>query len=218
MKNPKEHNSQGVSLTHDEAADGPIVVYNPVFVGFLATVLQTICIHCHRTRYSPWYMYTQYPFSMWGSSISGSRFSHRNRIFVLFFSEHSESIPGFPAARILRRLKAIAASCVRQIRCTHCNRCNPVIKQQGLCIVARHQSTAAVIPPLAAFIALIQVPDGDMEALGFHVRDNPSAHPASAVMSVLPVLPPVSRPSMHSVNVKTGRPVVTQNRKTPVPV
>ena len=34
----------------------PHPVYNPMFIGLLLNVLQTLCVHCHRTRISPWYI------------------------------------------------------------------------------------------------------------------------------------------------------------------
>lgn len=66
----------------------PHAVINPLFVGLLATVLQTVCVHCQRLRLSPFYIQTVLPAS---GRLAGMR--------------------------LLQRLKSITALCVRQMRC-----------------------------------------------------------------------------------------------------
>jgi DNA-directed RNA polymerase beta' subunit len=110
----------------------------------------------------------------------------------------------------LPRLKSIGILCARQARCQFCHAPAPVVKQQGLCIFARLGSGAQVLIPAAAIFALlIRLPDADLWALGFD--PNADNHPSSAVLSVLPVLPPVSRPAARTLNLKTGAPFVVED-------
>ena len=54
---------------------------------------------------------------------------------------------------------------------------------------------------------MTMVPDFDIQTLGLNIGVN---HPCSAVLTVLPVLLPVSRPSMQTLNLKTGQPFVVE--------
>lgn len=63
---------------------------NPLFVGLLVAVMQTICVNCHRLRLSPHYINAVVPQST----------TARNN-----------------DNRILQRLKTITALCARQMRC-----------------------------------------------------------------------------------------------------
>jgi hypothetical protein len=119
-------------------------------------------------------------------------------------------------ARRLKRIKAIANACGRQLRCQFCN--NPLLffKQQGLCITARFatqtiSSPGVVVPPAIIFAALICLPTDDLNALGFSNSNVCTNHPVNAVLTLLPVLPPVSRPAMRTLNLKTGQPFVVEN-------
>ena len=108
--------------------------------------------------------------------------------------------------------------------CQFCNGLLLVFKQQGLCITARtavsstSTGTSAapgiIVPPTAVFAALICLPADDLVALGFTSSNRSNNHPANAVLSVLPVLPPVSRPAMRTVNLKTGQPFVMEDSIT----
>lgn len=174
----------------------PHPVYNPMFIGLLLNVLQTLCVHCHRTRLSPWYILATQPL---GRKVVGMW--------------------------QMRRLKLLANVCSRLPCCSFCRMVSPIYKQQGLCITARYGTAPAVldgdrprcgspalVPPFAVFVLLQQTPDEDLESLGFRVSTHPSSHPVGAILSVLPVLPPVSRPAMRTLNLKTGQPFVVEGR------
>lgn len=119
-----------------------------------------------------------------------------------------------PLARYstLKRLKAISVLCQRFVECTFCRAACLQFKQQGLGIIGRlkTQSQWTFVPPLAVFSALMQMPVFDLEVLGFPVGSVPNAHPVGCILSSLPVLPPVSRPAMRTVNLKTGQPFVVE--------
>ena len=68
-----------------------------------------------------------------------------------------------------------------------------------------------MVPASAIFSTLIQLPDVDIAALGFGARN----HPANTILSIILVLPPVSRPAMRTVNLKTGNPFVVEALLTP---
>lgn len=65
----------------------------------------------------------------------------------------------------------------------------------------------------AAFALFTRIPDVDLRALGFV---GPTNHPCNAILNAIPVLPPVSRPSMRTLNLKTGQPFVVEVRSTPL--
>lgn len=75
-------------------------------------------------------------------------------------------------------------------------------KSHGITIIARPvatgsgQPSATLLPANAAFAILNGVPDRDLRALGF---DGVQNHPCHAILQLLPVLPPVSRPSMRTM-------------------
>lgn len=74
-------------------------------------------------------------------------------------------------------------------------------KQQGITIVARPAAASTsgsgvVMSPVTIFTILTQIPDMDMQALGFIGYSN---HPCNGIIMTLPVLPPVSRPSMRTI-------------------
>lgn len=120
--------------------------------------------------------------------------------------------PPRPRAQLVR-LKAISAVCARTLRCQFCRAPAVQFKQQGLCILARVAGGPQVmVPASAVFTLLVQLPDTDLLALGFD--PNADNHPSSAVISVLPVLPPVSRPAMKTLNLKTGAPFVVEDTIT----
>lgn len=70
----------------------PHPVLNPLFVTLVSAVLQTVCVHCHRLRLSPWYVATQLPRATPKTTVNGH----------------------------LNRLKAIHALCGRQQFCQFC--------------------------------------------------------------------------------------------------
>jgi DNA-directed RNA polymerase beta' subunit len=172
----------------------PHPVINPLFVGLLASVLQTMCMHCRRLRISPWYVQITWPISRVATS----------------------------GARRLQRIKAIANACSRQLRCQFCNQPTLQFKQQGLCVTARvitansgggaamPPNATVIVPPTAVFAALICLPTDDLVALGFPGGDDCTNHPANTILSLLPVLPPISRPAMRTLNLKTGQPFVVE--------
>ena len=171
----------------------PHPVINPLFVGLLASVLQTMCLQCRRLRISPWYVQVTWPISRVATS----------------------------GARRLQRIKAIANACSRQLRCQFCSQPTLQFKQQGLCVTARvltannsnnapAPTTAVIVPPIAMFAALICLPTDDLIALGFPGGDDYTNHPANTILSLLPVLPPISRPAMRTLNLKTGQPFVVE--------
>lgn len=63
-----------------------------------------------------------------------------------------------------------------------------------------NSASGVMISPVTIFTILTQVPDMDMQALGFIGLSN---HPCNAIIVTLPVLPPVSRPSMRTLD-RTG--------------
>ena len=65
----------------------PHAVVNPLFVGLLVSVLQSLCIHCQRLRLSPYYV---------------------NAVVA--------TTGRTSGTNLLRRLKAITALCLRQAR------------------------------------------------------------------------------------------------------
>ena len=117
-------------------------------------------------------------------------------------------------ARRLQWIKAIANACSRQLRCQYCNHLTLQFKQQGLCVTARVTATATpppvIVPPAAMFAALICLPTDDLIALGFPGGEDETNHPANTILTVLPVLPPISRPAMRTLNLKTGQPFVVE--------
>ena len=146
-------------------------------------------MQCRRLRVSPWYIQSMWPLGRIANN----------------------------GARRLQRIKAIANACGRQLRCQFCNNALLFFKQQGLCITARFvtqttSSPGVVVPPAIIFAALICLPTDDLNALGFSGTDVGTNHPVNAVLSLLPVLPPVSRPAMRTLNLKTGQPFVVENR------
>ena len=122
----------------------------------------------------------------------------------------------FPGkGRQLTRMKSIGTMCSRQMFCQFCRA--PVLhfKQQGVCIMARRSSAPAstpgvMVPASAIFATLVRMPELDLSALGFDPR-KPQNHPCNAVLLMLLVLPPVSRPAMRTVNLKTGNPFVVED-------
>lgn len=129
----------------------PHPVVNPLFVGLVVTVMQTVCFNCHRLRLSPYYINTMLPPPSRATGL-----------------------------RMLQRLKAVASLCNRQQRCQFCGAELLSIKQQGISIVARPASqasstSAGVIVSANTILALLtQLPDVDIQALGFV---GPSNHP-----------------------------------------
>jgi DNA-directed RNA polymerase beta' subunit len=172
----------------------PHPVMNPLFIGLIVAILQTLCLHCRRLRISPWYILCMWPN---GRGVNGG-------------------------ARRLQRLKVIANACSRQMHCQFCNGSLLVFKQQGLCITARiatsSQTTTSgpgvIVPPNTIFATLMCLPEDDLVALGFTAANRNNNHPANAVLSILPVLPPVSRPAMRTINLKTGQPFVIEDSIT----
>ena len=161
----------------------PHPVVNPLFVTMLTAVLQTLCFHCHRLRLSPFYITTLFP----------------------------------GRARQLQRIKAVGTLCMRQTQCQFCHAPTLLFKQQGIGIVARRvvgtgatAATAILVPATAIFATLMRLPEADLAALGFGTGLHGN-HPANGVLSVLPVLPPVSRPAMRTMNLKTGNPFVVED-------
>ena len=53
----------------------PHPIVNPLFVGLLVSVLQTLCVHCNRLRLSPYYVNTMVP--PLSARTSGVRLLHR---------------------------------------------------------------------------------------------------------------------------------------------
>ena len=181
----------------------PHPVVNPLFVNLLVSVLQTLCMNCHRLRISPYYIQALFP----------------------------------SKSRQLHRIKSIATICARQVYCrgrsqnqlaghTRCQFCAaPVLhfKQQGICIMARRASSptstpGVLVPAAAIFTTLVQLPEVDLLALGFNATRTQN-HPCNGVLSMFLVLPPVSRPAMRTVNLKTGNPnhALAQGTVTPPP-
>lgn len=133
---------------------------------------------------------------------------HRLRISPFYITT---MLPG--RTRLLQRMKAIGALCARQPQCQFCHAPTLTFKQQGICILARRTglSTSAVVVPAAViFASLVRMPEADLMALGF-LGGAAENHPCNAILSVLPVLPPVSRPAMRTLNLKTGNPFVIED-------
>jgi hypothetical protein len=146
----------------------PHPVINPLFVNLLANVLQTMCLNCNGLRVSPFYILVTFP----GHAATG--------------------------VRQLQRLKAISTFCARRSHCQFCLAPTLVFKQTGICITATATvgfSPTILMPAATLFTALWRLPYIDLFALGF---TDPMSHPCNAVLSQLPVLPPVSRPSTRN--------------------
>ena len=114
------------------------------------------------------------------------------------------NFPGYAHSGVqqLQRLKNVAAFCERRAHCQFCRAPTLTFKQNGICITATAgASPVMVVPAAAIYLSLVRLPRVDLMALGF---TDPASHPCNAVMTVLPVLPPVSRPSMRTTNLKTG--------------
>ena len=152
----------------------PHAVINPLFVGLLTVVLQTVCMNCQRLRISPYYLQAAFPMK----------------------------------SRSLHRLKAIGALCSRQTFCQFCQAMVLSFKQQGISIMARPTlldgAALVMVPANIIFSVLVRLPDIDIAALGFGSHN----HPCNTILSTVLVLPPVSRPAMRTVNLKTGNPFV----------
>ena len=79
-----------------------------------------------------------------------------------------------------------------------------LFKQQGISVVARLSASTAtspyiMVPAAPIFASLVRLPEIDLAALGFNPK-RPENHPCNAVLPLLLVLPPVSRPAMRTVN------------------
>lgn len=68
-----------------------------------------------------------------------------------------------------------------------------------------------MVPPVVVHSILMKLPLVDLEVLGFPVKTVENSHPVGCILSVLPVLPPVSRPAMRTLNLKTGQPFVVED-------
>jgi DNA-directed RNA polymerase beta' subunit len=171
----------------------PYPVMNPLFVPLVVSVLQTLCVNCHRLRVSPYYI----------------NFLFRGK------------------GRQIQRLRAVALLCGRITHCQFCYARTLTFKQQGLCITARPTGShgpPVLVPAAAMFAALVQIPDEDLAAIG--IGNTAISHPCNAVMVVLPVLPPVSRPAMRTMvrvrshisaagpGVRTSRPATPSSSRT----
>ena len=179
----QQHHDQGIFMSkcHGTNCPGhfgriglPHAVINPLFVGLLTVVLQTVCMNCQRLRISPYYLQAAFPMK----------------------------------SRSLHRLKAIGALCSRQTFCQFCQAMVLSFKQQGISIMARPTlldgAALVMVPANIIFSVLVRLPDIDIAALGFGSHN----HPCNTILSTVLVLPPVSRPAMRTVNLKTGNPFV----------
>ena len=70
-----------------------------------------------------------------------------------------------------------------------------------------------LVPAAAIFACLVRIPELDLAALGFNAVKSQN-HPCNVIISMLLVLPPVSRPAMRTVNLKTGNPFVVEDTIT----
>jgi hypothetical protein len=114
------------------------------------------------------------------------------------------------SVRLLQRLKAVSALCARQSHCQFCLSPAVMFRQQGITITAKlavATTPFVMVPAGAIFASLVRLPDGDLATMGFHSVGN---HPCNAIMSSLLVLPPVARPAMKTMNLKTGNPFVVE--------
>lgn len=111
----------------------PHPVLNPLFVSLVTTVLQTVCVRCHRLRLSPYFIQSMFP------------------------------LPAVRAGalRLLQRLKSIAMLCARQTRCQFCRAELLVFKQQGLVVLASRRPTQMAAAAAAATQPQQQPPPSD---------------------------------------------------------
>lgn len=113
----------------------PHPVLNPMFIPLLVAVLQTVCIHCHRLRLSPYYVATLLPRTSLRTSVGH-----------------------------LARLKQIHNMCSRQIRCQFCGARLLTFKQNGITIYARYTTvganngaqTAVLVPATTIYSVLVR--------------------------------------------------------------
>ena len=120
---------------------------------------------------------------------------------------------GGGSQRTLKRLKSISMLCSRINMCSFCHAQCLNFKQQGLCILAKatNNKSHVMVPPVVVHSILMKLPLMDLEVLGFPVKTVENSHPIGCILSVLPVLPPVSRPAMRTLNLKTGQPFIVED-------
>jgi DNA-directed RNA polymerase beta' subunit len=179
----------------------PHPVVNPLFVTLLTAVLQTTCMNCHRLRLSPLYVSTMLP--------GRARQLQRIKAIGLLCVRQAQCLcagidAGMPAqSRVSSAMRPRSGN----NRCSDCFLSTLVFKQQGICITARRTDTPTgsyvIVPASVIFASLVRLTEADLGALGFGGSVN-SNHPCNAVLSVLPVLPPVSRPAMRTMNLAWG--------------
>lgn len=158
-------------------------IINPVFVHQVCNVLQALCVNCCQLRISPFYLLAQFPFNP-------------------LTTTHEV---------LLRRLKDIATLCSRYPRCQFCCVSTVSFRLHGLCINASitGSNTAGCPVPIGHISAILNlVPDFHLRVLGLKATNN---HPCNCILTALPVIPPVSRPAMHSTNTKTGQPFIMED-------
>lgn len=169
---------------HSGHIELPMVIINPLFTQLVVTIMQTLCVNCCRLRISPYYILAQY--------ITPAATNHE---------------------RMLRRLKEISIACNRYPHCQFCECQTLVFRGHGLCVHATptgspgHSSTP--VPPGFLLHVLNRVPLFHYHVLGLGCdKDN---HPVHSLLSVIPVAPPIARPSTHNKNNKTGEPFATED-------
>ena len=160
----------------------PCAIVNPLFQQLVCNVLQTICVKCCQLRVSPYLIFAQFPIHSTGS--------------------HN---------RMLQRLKKISLVCARYMHCQFCAASTLLFRLHGLCVHASHSnrsSSSVPIPPGVIMHILNRVPLLHYQALGFRTDAN---HPVFAIMTAIPVIPPIARPSTHNKNSKTGQPFCSED-------
>ena len=106
-------------------------------------------------------------------------------------------LPRRSPASITTHLRTIQLFLQRQSHCMHCGRKRSVVRNIGLQMYISNPQLPCEIPlsSLSVYTLLIEVPDADYVALGLDPINN---HPVKMLLSVLPVLPPVARPSSQN--------------------
>lgn len=149
----------------------PMPVYNPMFIGTVVKLLNTLCVHCCRMRMSHVWVRLTHPAPA---------------------QQHHHAT--------LNRLRLLSQTASRQGICVHCCRALGSFRLAPNRLAIEYQPTLSstvwvTVPVVLVHHILMSVPDTDVRHLGLDPVLN---HPVSMIMLYFPVLPPVARPSTRS--------------------
>ena len=143
----------------------PVPVFHPFYIALLTRVLNCICIFCHQLKISGVMLLMNFPRPLCNTTTP-----------------------------LVHRLKQIAQLCQRQPVCFFCGKKPVHFRAQAsrLAIEIQTDDGWCSYPAGFAFTALKHVSTFELFVLGF---EESISHPADCVLRVLPILPPVGRPS-----------------------